>query len=268
MEQISASMQQVSGQIHKQSESIDQMHGMINKLNHSVESAQGAATSLTSLTKTADQRANEGTNGIQTTFQTMESVQKSAESIRSIVDIITGISERINLLSLNAAIESARAGEYGRGFAVVADEISRLAEQTSQSVKQIATHINETVVSVQGGSQQVEQMVDLFVGIRKSVAGMDDKAGQLLSVIDTVSDITRQMQAQINNVQDFSAQVENMASEQKRASAEVNSALQSVVDDSAKLAEMADKNAKFGKEVIEGATILTQMMSHFQVDRK
>ena len=65
------------------------------------------------------------------------SLHERSKEVRSILDVITGISEQTNLLALNAALEAARAGEHGRGFAVVADEVRKLAEQSQSSAGQI-----------------------------------------------------------------------------------------------------------------------------------
>ena len=77
----------------------------------------------------------------------VEELNQSSSEIQAVVEIVKNIAGQTNLLALNSAIEAARAGEHGKGFAVVADEVRKLADQTKQSVEQIANLLVYLVVS-------------------------------------------------------------------------------------------------------------------------
>jgi len=83
----------------------------------------------------------------QTVFQNIEHLDKKAEDIYHITEIITNIADKTNLLSLNASIESARAGEAGKGFGVVANEIRKLATESKTSAENIEHIISQLKVS-------------------------------------------------------------------------------------------------------------------------
>jgi len=96
----------------------------------------------------------------------MDTIKRSSEEISRSVEIVQSISEKINLLSLNAAIESARAGENGRGFAVVSDEISKLATQTGSSLKSILTQVRKNQQEVSSG---IEAFQNNFLKINELI---------------------------------------------------------------------------------------------------
>lgn len=120
---------------------------------------------------------------IQETAKRIKRLGESSQQIGEIVELINDIAEQTNILSLNAAIQAAMAGEAGRGFAVVADEVQRLAERSAEATKQIGELVktiqadtNEAVVSMEKATNGVVE------GTR-----LADAAGQALGEIESVS---------------------------------------------------------------------------------
>ncbi|EHQ07398.1 methyl-accepting chemotaxis protein [Leptonema illini] len=88
----------------------------------------------------------------------IDEIGQSTDQIRSIIETIGEVADRVNLLSLNASIEAARAGEHGRGFAVVASEVSKLADRTQESTKEISSAVSRSVSSTERGLQALDEL--------------------------------------------------------------------------------------------------------------
>lgn len=146
----------------------------------------------------------------------IELLDTKSKSIGQIVTVINEISEQTNLLSLNASIEVARAGEAGRGFGVVASEIRKLSEQTLSSAKKIDLIIKdiakETLKTVEAANQAeffVREQEEIVCGTQQSFRMMDEQVDSLEEEIDHVMEHLSAMDQMrittIDSVQDISA---------------------------------------------------------------
>jgi twitching motility protein PilJ len=149
---------------------------------------------------------------IQETAKRIKRLGESSQQIGEIVELINDIAEQTNILSLNAAIQAAMAGEAGRGFAVVADEVQRLAERSAEATKQIG----ELVKTIQADTNEaVASMEQATHGVVEATR-LADAAGQALGEIESVSEqlsnlivnIARDAQRQSESATDIST---NMA---------------------------------------------------------
>nr|WP_318540903.1 globin-coupled sensor protein [Terribacillus saccharophilus] len=123
-------------------------------VNHSEEGQAGLVSQQQRM-----QHIGEQMNMVQKELTTLEA---AAAKIGSIVGLVEGIAEQTNLLSLNASIESARAGEQGKGFAVVASEVRKLAEETKSSVSDVTALIQDTHAQISNVSKFMETAEDLI----------------------------------------------------------------------------------------------------------
>ncbi len=188
---------------------------------------------------------------IQETSKRIKRLGESSQQIGEIVGLIDDIAEQTNILSLNASIQAAMAGEAGRGFAVVADEVQRLAERSAEATKQISTLVNniqadtnEAVTSMEHATQGV---VD---GTR-----LADSAGQALGEIESVNE-------------ELSRLITGMADVAERQSEEattVSNRMTSIRDVTHKTSQGAQSTAQSIGKLSELARELQESVSGFKL---
>jgi len=125
-------------------------------------------------------------------------ISEKANNINTIITTITKVADQTNLLSLNAAIEAEKAGEYGTGFAVVAREIRRLADQTAVATLDIEAMVKEMQGAVSTGVMEMDKFT------KEVERGVDDVHGisvKLESIIEKVQNLTPRFQEVSNSVE-------------------------------------------------------------------
>ncbi len=146
------------------------------------QTAEFASSGQTDLTHMEDAMTNMETASMSISSR-LQAINEKAENITTVVTTITRVADQTNLLSLNAAIEAEKAGEYGRGFTVVAREIRRLADQTAVATLDIEQMVQEMQSAVSDG---VEEMDKFIADVRHSAEDVEAISLQLSRIIDQV----------------------------------------------------------------------------------
>ena len=190
------------------------------------------------------------------TQQSVEEVQeqtnatnKSAMQIRTATDMITQIASQTNLLSLNASIEAARAGDAGRGFAVVADEIRKLADQSKESAAQITAIIGDLMKNSNNSVEIMKQMSEIMdvqnehLDATKNVfhslnAEIDSVAGAVDSITGEVEQLDLLKNDVMSSVESLAAIAEENAASTQETSAAMQELNEIIVECKEKTEEM------------------------------
>ncbi len=157
---LSASTTQVAASVREVSATSKDLAGTMNEVSQTATHAADLATrGRDNTTKMATEMKQlvESTASVSTK---LGMIREKADSINAVVTTITKVADQTNLLSINAAIEAEKAGEYGRGFLVVAREIRRLADQTAVATLDIETMVRQMQDAVSAGVMQMDKFAD------------------------------------------------------------------------------------------------------------
>jgi methyl-accepting chemotaxis protein WspA len=115
-------------------------------------------------------------------------IREKADSINAVVTTITKVADQTNLLSINAAIEAEKAGEYGRGFLVVAREIRRLADQTAVATLDIETMVRQMQDAVGAGVMQMDKFADEVRSGVAQVTKINQMTWEIINEVQSLND--------------------------------------------------------------------------------
>lgn len=201
--------QALSGRTEEQAASLEQSSAAMRSVAETVAqnsiSLSEASNSAVALTKSAVANADQ----VRKSASAMAELQKFASRMEEIVSTIDAIAFQINVLSLNAAVEAARAGSAGRGFAVVASEIRALADQSqkaSQEIRSLISNSTERIADSAKIFSQVEQTMSVLVsGIQDVCTRItrvnDESAGQSAALQEVVQSIGSLDELTVQNAQ-------------------------------------------------------------------
>jgi len=181
--QQAASTTQVTATSREISATADDLAQTMDKVNVSLNDTIGMAESGRKDLTHMEGAMRELVKATSSISSKLSVINDRANKISHVVTTINKISDQTNLLSLNAAIEAEKAGEFGRGFSVVAREISRLADQTAIATQDIERVVAEMQSSVATGVMEMEKFAD---EVRRGVETVAVQSGQLTTIIDQV----------------------------------------------------------------------------------
>jgi len=266
---VADSAQKIAAGADEQTTSLESSNKALEEISGITEETASNAENVLEIAQGASSLAVDGYDASATAIRNMdelaasnaevkkevEELERRAEKIGEIVDVITTIAEQTSLLALNANIEAARVGEQGRGFAVVAGEVGKLANETQESarniselIKEIQDSMSKLVESVKDSNEKTEGTVkavsdvmerierikesiqDTVVGMEEIKKAMDDQANAVQGLAVTSDKV---FQVAVSNTQE----IENTAAAAEEQATSVDEISKSSED----LANMADR---------------------------
>jgi len=252
---VTASREQSEG-AKSQSTATAEMTSTVAELTTSATRMSENGAAVAEQAELASKECSAGTLSVQNAVGGMtgihERVEKIAEhmldlggksqQISGILDIITELSEQTNLLSLNASIEAAGAGEAGKRFAVVASEIRKLAERATDStveirglIDSIQETVNTTIMATEEGTKAVQQGVRMAEDVENSLQRIGQQVGSTTEAAKSIEMGSRQQATAIQQMEEAVRNIDAAAQQSEATSRQVDAEANALLDTARRL---------------------------------
>jgi methyl-accepting chemotaxis protein len=221
MEQITLNINKLNGNIDRQSSSVAKSSSAIEEMLANINSVTNTLIKNNENVNLLKGTSEVGRKDLQEVVEDIKEIARESESLLEINSVMKNIASQTNLLSMNAAIEAAHAGESGKGFSVVADEIRKLAENSSGQSKTISDVLKKRKNSIDKIAQSTEEVLNKFGAIDGAVRTVAEQEENIRNVMEEQSQESRQILEAIGQLGEITRQVKNGSLEMLEGSNEV-----------------------------------------------
>lgn len=214
-----AAAEQTSANVQTVAAAAEELNTSIGEINQQIENSVKVVSS--------------GVAEAESTTIVMQDLNKSANDIGSVVKLIEGIADQVNLLALNATIEAARAGEAGRGFAVVANEVKSLASQAGNAARDITSQISD----IQG---KTNNAVSTIENISNTIKKISEITTAISSAVEEQGAATKEISRSIQEAAEGAKEANRNISGVTKSAAEAGAAATQVLGASGQLAKESE----------------------------
>lgn len=217
--QISASSEQLSQGSSEQAASVEEVSSSIEEMTATIRQN---ADNASQTEKIANKSANDAKEGGSAVTQTVKAMKEIAEK----TSIIQEIARQTNLLSLNASIEAARAGDHGKGFAVVASEVQKLAERSQKAAGEISDLSSSSVAIAEKAGEMLLRLVPDIQKTAELVAEINAASGEQASGIQQINSAIQQLntvvQQNASSAEELTATAQELSSQTVQMKTAIN----------------------------------------------
>jgi methyl-accepting chemotaxis protein len=246
MKKISANIAGLNTRIDEQAESIAQSSSAIEEMLANIQSVtQTLVKNAGNVTDLAD-ASGVGRTGLENVAADIQEIARESEGLLEINAVMENIASQTNLLSMNAAIEAAHAGEAGRGFAVVADEIRKLAESSGVQSKTISGVLKKIKDSIDKITRSTNEVLGKFAAIDGGVKIVSDQEENIRNAMEEQGQGSKQILDAVGRMNEITGGV-------KKSSEEMNAGSREVIATSQTLESITQEITNSLNEMVAGA---------------
>ncbi|HNH10621.1 MAG TPA: methyl-accepting chemotaxis protein, partial [Leptospiraceae bacterium] len=265
LEEISAAVEEAKISVETITESLKQGQSDLDKITDEIKSladsnekTSSEISSSSRIMNRASENAVSGEDHLKEMGNSMSKIESSYNRMIQIMEGIHDIADRINLLSLNASIEAARAGDFGKGFSVVASEVSKLADQTSGNLKESDKLIKSIKTDIREANEKLQSGIRLFMDIAQEVI----RVNETFKSVSVQADMeNRKLEKFRSGISDYSENVKLLGSalsEQKYTMEAITESVdlvsrssQDILKDLEKLQNAADESKIISENIVK-----------------
>ncbi len=253
--EMSGSLENLSTTIELQIQSVSETTSFVkaitDRLNEIAQIARDSRLSIASMLE----KINLVKEQIISNTQHTTDIKNKSSRMLEIVEVISHISDKTNLLAMNASIEAAHAGHHGSGFKVVASEIKKLAEQSNTNSKQITEHIKENLFQIDESANQSQETLDEFIEVIKEI---ENTAHNMVTIINMLEELSVSNSKTLEGLK----QLVHVSDEVKSSSLEMNQSRLVVIEQLSELVGLETSAEEAAEQIVHEINQIPEEMEN------